>query len=83
MFQRNKIRKFSAHQVLRIRESYKYQQQTLNKVLENLPSFYFENCRGRTDDDIDPGMTENVPFYFVVVFASIEFHKLISNCFTH
>ncbi|GAB0087244.1 uncharacterized protein DMENIID0001_015370 [Sergentomyia squamirostris] len=51
VFQRNKIRKFSAHQVLRIRESYKYQQQTLNKVLENLPSFYFENCRGRSDED--------------------------------
>ncbi|XP_059619257.1 immunoglobulin domain and leucine-rich repeat-containing protein 2 [Phlebotomus argentipes] len=51
VFQRNKIRKFSAHQVLRIREGYKYQQQTLNKVLENLPSFYFENCRGRSDDD--------------------------------
>lgn len=51
VFQRNKIRKFSAHQVLRLREGYKYQQQTLNKVLENLPSFYFENCRGRTDDE--------------------------------
>ncbi|XP_041969971.1 leucine-rich repeat and immunoglobulin-like domain-containing nogo receptor-interacting protein 3 [Aricia agestis] len=53
VFQRNKIRKFSAHQILRLRESYKYQQQTLNKVLENLPSFYFENCRsgscGRSD----------------------------------
>lgn len=55
VFQRNKIRKFSAHQVLRLREGYKYQQQTLNKVLENLPSFYFENCRGRTDEDIDEG----------------------------
>ncbi|KAG5676417.1 hypothetical protein PVAND_006255 [Polypedilum vanderplanki] len=58
VFQRNKIRKFSAHQVLRLREGYKFQQQTLNKVLENLPSFYFENCRGRVDDDegvIDEG----------------------------
>lgn len=58
VFQRNKIRKFSAHQVLRLREGYKYQQQTLNKVLENLPSFYFENCRGRGDEDevaIDEG----------------------------
>lgn len=50
VFQRNKIRKFSAHQVLRLREGYKFQQQTLNKVLENLPSFYFENCRGRVED---------------------------------
>ncbi|XP_076237583.1 uncharacterized protein LOC143181183 [Calliopsis andreniformis] len=59
VFQRNKIRKFSAHQVLRLRESYKYQQQTLNKVLENLPSFYFDNCRsgscGKTDSMVfDP-----------------------------
>lgn len=55
VFQRNKIRKFSAHQVLRLREGYKYQQQSLNKVLENLPSFYFENCRGRCEDDIVEG----------------------------
>lgn len=45
VFQRNKIRKFSAHQVLRLRESCKYQQQTLNKVLENLPNLYLDNCR--------------------------------------
>uniref|UniRef100_A0A336LIE8 CSON004138 protein n=1 Tax=Culicoides sonorensis TaxID=179676 RepID=A0A336LIE8_CULSO len=53
VFQRNKIRKFSAHQVIRLREGYKYQQQTLNKVLENLPSFYFENCRARCEEDED------------------------------
>ncbi|XP_017471438.1 PREDICTED: uncharacterized protein LOC108362800 isoform X1 [Rhagoletis zephyria] len=60
VFQRNKIRKFSAHQVLRLREGYKYQQQTLNKVLENLPSFYFENCRGRCEEDI----AEDIEVYF-------------------
>ncbi|KAH8404366.1 hypothetical protein KR222_005340, partial [Zaprionus bogoriensis] len=60
VFQRNKIRKFSAHQVLRLREGYKYQQQTLNKVLENLPSFYFENCRGRCEEDI----VEDIDCYF-------------------
>lgn len=53
VFQRNRIRKFSAHQAFRFRETYKYQQQTLNKLLENLPSLYLENCRsgscGRTD----------------------------------
>ncbi|CRK98115.1 CLUMA_CG011483, isoform A [Clunio marinus] len=64
VFQRNKIRKFSAHQALRLREGYKYQQQTLNKVLENLPSFYFENCRGRVDDDDDnQTMDENFEIY--------------------
>lgn len=48
VFQRNKIRKFSAHKVLQLRETYKYQQQTLNRVLENLPSLYFDNCRAGT-----------------------------------
>ncbi|XP_075152144.1 uncharacterized protein LOC142226136 [Haematobia irritans] len=61
VFQRNKIRKFSAHQVLRLREGYKYQQQTLNKVLENLPSFYFENCRGRGEEDYAEG---DIDIYF-------------------
>lgn len=68
VFQRNKIRKFSAHQVLRFRESYKYQQQTLNKVLENLPSFYFENCRsgscGRSDSVVfDPKDIAGIDMY--------------------
>lgn len=76
VFQRNKIRKFSAHQVLRIRESYKYQQQTLNKVLENLPSFYLENCRGRADDDVDDGESINC-LSFETEFA-IFFHFLNS-----
>ncbi|XP_043515053.1 immunoglobulin domain and leucine-rich repeat-containing protein 2 isoform X2 [Frieseomelitta varia] len=72
VFQRNKIRKFSAHQVLRLRESYKYQQQTLNKVLENLPNFYFDNCRtgscGKSDsmvfDPKDDGGSIHVDTYF-------------------
>uniref|UniRef100_A0A1A9W438 Ig-like domain-containing protein n=1 Tax=Glossina brevipalpis TaxID=37001 RepID=A0A1A9W438_9MUSC len=68
VFQRNKIRKFSAHQVLRLREGYKYQQQTLNKVLENLPSFYFENCRGHCDEDI----TDDIDFYFKTKMASSD-----------
>lgn len=73
VFQRNKIRKFSAHQVLRLRESYKYQQQTLNKVLENLPNFYFDNCRtgscGKSDSMVfdpkeDGGGSIRVDTYF-------------------
>ncbi|CAG9759848.1 unnamed protein product [Ceutorhynchus assimilis] len=68
VFQRNKIRKFSAHKVLQLRETYKYQQQTLNKVLENLPSLYFENCRagtcGRAESLIfEPADLESVDFY--------------------
>lgn len=68
VFQRNKIRKFSAHQVLRFRESYKFQQQTLNKVLENLPNFYFENCRsgscGRAESMVfDPNDINTIDMY--------------------
>lgn len=68
MFQRNKIRKFSAHKVLRIRESCKYQQQTLNKVLENLPTLYLDNCRagtcGRAESAaFDPDEVSSIDMY--------------------
>jgi len=68
IFQRNKIRKFSAHKVLQLRETYKYQQQTLNKVLENLPSLYFENCRagtcGKADSIVfDPNDLDSLDMY--------------------
>lgn len=68
IFQRNKIRKFSAHKVVQLRETYKYQQQTLNKVLENLPSLYFENCRagtcGRAESIVfDPNDIESIDMY--------------------
>ncbi|XP_037918004.1 immunoglobulin domain and leucine-rich repeat-containing protein 2 isoform X3 [Hermetia illucens] len=80
VFQRNKIRKFSAHQVLRLRESYKYQQQTLNKVLENLPSFYFENCRGRCDENMDKDkwIEEYLNNYFDVYLKS-KINELSEN----
>lgn len=68
IFQRNKIRKFSAHKVLQLRETYKYQQQTLNKVLENLPNLYFENCRagtcGKADSIVfDPNDMDSIDIY--------------------
>lgn len=74
VFQRNKIRKFSAHKVLQLRETYKYQQQTLNKVLENLPSLYFDNCRagtcGRAESLVfDPKDSESIDCY---IKAKIE-----------
>jgi hypothetical protein len=69
VFNRNKIRKFSSHQVLRLREGYKFQQQTLNKVLENLPSFYFDNCRGRTDEEDFEGKTITSSSNFWLIFA--------------
>lgn len=73
VFQRNKIRKFSAHQVLRIREGMKFQQQTLSKVLENLPSFYLENCRSRADGDIDEGMSNGSFLLLVSISDKISF----------
>ena len=45
VFQRNKVRKFSSHQIIRIRESYKMQQLNFNKALNNLSNFNFETCR--------------------------------------
>jgi hypothetical protein len=60
--------------VLRLREGYKYQQQTLNKVLENLPSFYFENCRGRIDEDeeiTDEG-TNSLKLSFYALWKSLK-----------
>ncbi|KAJ9588997.1 hypothetical protein L9F63_017692, partial [Diploptera punctata] len=79
VFQRNRIRKFSAHQVLRFRESYKYQQQTLNKLLENLPSFYLENCRsgscGRTDSVVfDPSDLTSMD-----VYVKAKINKVIAS----
>lgn len=78
VFQRNKIRKFSAHQVLRLREGYKYQQQTLNKVLENLPSFYFENCRGRSEEDFAGGECNKAICWcglFILTLCILNFKK--------
>lgn len=54
--------------MVQLRETYKYQQQTLNKVLENLPSLYFENCRagtcGRAESIIfDPHDVESIDMY--------------------
>lgn len=46
--QRSRVRKFSAHQLIRLREKYKFQQKTLNKIMENLPAFYLDSCRSAT-----------------------------------
>ena len=47
IFQRQKLRKFSAANYLKMREGKKYTQKTLNKVMENLPALYLEmsSCR--------------------------------------
>ena len=42
IFQRQKLRKFSAQNYLKMRETKKYTQKTLNKVMENLPALYLD-----------------------------------------
>lgn len=61
VFQRNRIRKFSSHQILRFRESYKYQQATLGKLMETLPSLYLDNCRSGSCGKTDSGLFELDP----------------------
>lgn len=48
VFRCNRIRKFSAHQRVRLRETYKYQQKTFNKLLETLPDLYLQSYRTET-----------------------------------
>ena len=42
IFQRQKLRKFSSQNFLKMRETKKYTQKTLNKVMENLPALYLD-----------------------------------------
>ena len=42
IFQRQKLRKFSAQNYLNMRETKKYTQKTLKKVMENLPALYLD-----------------------------------------
>ena len=41
-FQRQRLRKFSAQNYLKMRETGKYTQRTLNKVIESLPPLYLD-----------------------------------------
>jgi len=58
IFQRQRLRKFSAQNYLKIRETGKYTQKTLNRVLENMPALYVDltSCRQG-----QPGMPGNWP----------------------
>ena len=42
IFQRQKLRKFSAQNYLKIKETKKYTQKTLGKAMENLPALYLD-----------------------------------------
>lgn len=42
IFQRQRLRKFSAQNYLKMRETQKYTKRTLNKVMENLPALYID-----------------------------------------
>lgn len=78
VFQRHRIRKFSAHQLLRLRETYKYQQKTLNKILENLPDLYLQNCRTggcqRTDSILFDDALHGIDAYYKVDFFDTQSH---------
>lgn len=55
LFQRQRLRKFSAQNYLKIRETRAYTQKTLNRVLDNMPALYLDlsSCRqGFGDQDI-------------------------------
>ena len=77
IFQRQRLRKFSAQNYLKIRETGKYTQKTLNRVIENMPTLTeITNCRGGPDWEDDeeedgpvemlmmPGGEENQSLYF-------------------
>jgi hypothetical protein len=52
IFQRQRLRKFSAQNYLKIRETGKYTQKTLNRVLENMPAVGdLTNCRQGQNPD--------------------------------
>ena len=55
IFQRQRLRKFSAANYLKIRETGKYTQKTLNRVIEGMPTLYdMTSCRqGGPDWDAD------------------------------
>lgn len=52
IFQRQRLRKFSAQNYLRMRQTGKYTTKTLSKVMENLPPLYLDlsNCRAQGDE---------------------------------
>lgn len=73
VFQRQRVRKFSAHQLFKLRETYKYQQKTLNKILENIPDLYLQNCRtgggcNRTDSMIFDEEIQGIDAYYRLEF---------------
>ena len=79
VFQRHKIRKFSAHQLVKLRETYKYQQKTLNKLLENLPDLYLQNCRTggcqRTDSLIFDNEIQGLDAYYKLDFLEVQSYE--------
>lgn len=80
VFQRQRIRKFSAHQLFKLRETYKYQQKTLNKILENIPDLYLQNCRtggncNRADSIIFDDEIHGIDAYYRLDFLN----PIISN----
>jgi len=62
IFQRQRLRKFSAQNYLKIRETGKYTQKTLNRVIENMPTLTeMTNCRGGPDWDEEDEEDRDLP----------------------
>ena len=88
VFQRQRIRKFSAHQMFKLRETYKYQQKTLNKILENIPDLYLQNCRtggncNRTDSMIFDDEIHGLDAYYRLDFFNpiIQSNEGSEDCY--
>ncbi|RXG51070.1 Immunoglobulin domain and leucine-rich repeat-containing protein 2 [Armadillidium vulgare] len=75
--------KFSGHQLLRLRETYKFQQKTLNKLLETLPDLYIQNCRTgscQRSDSIIFDELDGIDVYYKIDFLDAQ--SVSSDYFT-
>jgi len=63
IFQRQRLRKFSAQNYLKIRETGKYTQKTLNRVIESMPTLYVDltSCRQGVPEWDAEDLEEGVP----------------------
>ena len=66
---RRRVQRYTAQQLVRLRETYKIQQKTLNKIVENLPDMRPDACRTRIDEDgddiLDPDVDVAVDLRFL------------------
>ena len=85
IFQRQRLRKFSAQNYLRVRATGKSTQRTLNKVMESLPPLYldFSTCRqglGAGGSIADRQESINFPPDFTVRYKSLLNFEQLQKC---